>query len=365
MMRFGSSVVGSLVIFFPALVSAQLTEIPQGTATQPQGGAGQTMTVLMGRVSAEGGSAPPEKATVILECADEARAHGYSDAKGNFGITVAVVDATPSTSLFHRESGVISSQDWANCELYSDLSGYRSERIHMMSAPGRGMVEVGTIVLHPVVSQAQEFTVSATSLAAPEKAKKALEKGREEVKKGKWAAACDHFKKAIAAYPRYALAWVELGRAQAQQNNFADAQQSFHQAVTQDSGFLEGYAELARIAVIQKQWKELSDVTARLIQSAPDSSPEFWFLNSAANYNLGNVKQAEASAERGLRLDSRHQVPQMEYLYGLILASKQEFKSAAEHVAAYLKLSPHASDAQTAQLVLADYQKKSAGGAGR
>jgi tetratricopeptide (TPR) repeat protein len=364
-MRFSSSFIGSVVVFFPVLVSAQLTGIPQSAETQPQGGAGQTMTVLMGRVAAEGGSAPPEKATVILECADETRAHGYSDLKGNFSITVGVVDSTPSTALFHRESGVISNQDWASCELYSDLSGYRSERIRMMGAPGRGMVEVGTIMLHPVASQAQEFTVSATSLAAPEKAKKALEKGQEQVKKGKWAAACDYFKKAIAAYPRYALAWVELGRAQAQQNNFADAQQSFHQAVAQDSGFLEGYAELARIALIQKQWKELSDVTARLVQSVPDSSPEFWFLNSAANYNLGNVKQAETSAERGLRLDSRHQVPQMEYLYGLILASKQEFKSAAEHVAAYLRLSPHASDAQTAQLVLADYQKKSAGSAGR
>jgi len=344
-------------------VSAQMTGVPQSAETQPQGGAAQTMTVLMGRVAAEGGSAPPEKATVILECADETRAHGYSDLKGNFSITVGVVDATPSTALSHRESGVISNQDWANCELYSDLSGFRSERIQMISAPGRGIVDVGTIVLHPV-SQAQEFTVSATSLAAPEKAKKALEKGQEQVKKGKWVAACDYFKKAIAAYPRYALAWVELGRAQAQQNNFTDAQQSFHQAVAQDSGFLEGYAELARIAVIQKQWKELSDVTGRLLQSAPDSSPEFWFLNSAANYNLGNVKQAQTSAERGLRLDSKHQIPQMEYLYGLILASKQEFKSAAEHVAAYLKLSPNANDAQTAQLVLADYQKKSAGGAG-
>jgi tetratricopeptide (TPR) repeat protein len=364
-MRFSSSFIGSVVVFFPVLVSAQLTGIPQSAETQPQGGAGQTMTVLMGKVAAEGGSAPPEKATVILECADETRAHGYSDLKGNFSITVGVVDATPSTALLHRESGVISNQDWANCELYSDLSGFRSERIRMMGAPGRGMVEVGTIILHPVVSQGQEFTVSATSLAAPEKAKKALEKGQEQVKKGRWAAACDYFKKAIAAYPRYALAWVELGRAQAQQNNFTDAQQSFHQAVTQDSGFLEGYAELARIALMQKQWKELSDVTAHLVQSAPDSSPEFWFLNSAANYNLGNVKQAETSAERGLRLDSRHQIPQMEYLYGLILASKQQFKSAAEHVATYLQLSPHASDAHTAQLVLADCQKKSAGGAGR
>jgi tetratricopeptide (TPR) repeat protein len=367
-MRFSSSFIAALVVFFPLLVSAQLTEMPQANGTQPQSGMGQTMTILTGRVAAEGGSAPPEKATVILECADETRAHGYSDLKGNFSITIGVVDATPSTAsstaLSQRESGVITNQDWANCELYSDLSGFRSERIRMMSAPGRGMVDVGTIVLHPL-SQAQEFTVSATSLAAPEKAKKALEKGQEQGKKGKWAAASDYFKKAIAVYPRYALAWVELGRAQAQQNNFIDAQRSFHQAVTQDSGFLEAYAELARIALIQKQWKELSDVTARLVQSAPDYSPEFWFLNSAANYNLGNVKQAETSAERGLRLDSRHQIPQMEYLYGLILASKQQFKSAAEHVATYLKLSPHASDAQTARLVLADYQKKSADGEGR
>ena len=148
-MRFSSSFIASLVVFFPVLVSAQLTEMPQADGTQPQSGMGQTMTILTGRVAAEGGSAPPEKATVILECADETRAHGYSDLKGNFSITIGVVDATPSTALSHPESGVITNQDWANCELYSDLSGFRSERIRMMSAPGRGMVDVGTIVLHP------------------------------------------------------------------------------------------------------------------------------------------------------------------------------------------------------------------------
>src|SRR5207248_855728 len=220
--------------------------------------------------------------------------------KGDFSLTINVVDGSSLHALQQNaDSGLVSAFDWASCELYSDVSGYRSERIRMFGTPGRGIVQVGTIVLHPV-SPTQEFTVSATSLAAPEKARKNLEKGQEQEKKGKWTTAAEYFKKAIAAYPRYALAWVELGRTQVKQNNFLEAQQSFHQAVSQDSRFLAAYAELAPVAVVQKQWKELADVTDRLLQALPDSSPEFWFWNSAANYNLGNVKQAETSIERGL-----------------------------------------------------------------
>ena len=49
---------------------------------------------------------------------------------------------------------------------------------------------------------------------------------------------------------------------------------------------------------------------------------------------------------RGIRLDSAHRLPQMEYLYGLILARNQKYESAADHLSAYLKLSPQAADAQ-------------------
>src|SRR5438270_13902538 len=62
------------------------------------------------------------------------------------------------------------------------------------------------------------FTVSVTSLAAPDKAKKALEKGVQEERKGKWESARDYFTSAIKMYPRYALAWLALGRFQVRQN---------------------------------------------------------------------------------------------------------------------------------------------------
>lgn len=51
----------------------------------------------------------------------------------------------------------------------------------------------------------------------------------------------------------------------------------------------------------------------------------------------------------GLELDGQHQIPKLEYLLGAILAEKQDFAGALEHVRNYLRLSPDAGDADIAQ----------------
>ncbi len=295
-------------LLFPGSLLAQLSDI--SPAVQPRMSANQTKAVLMGKVAMDNGVASTDRATIVLECAGQTRAHTYSDGEGSFSLTIDIISDVPAAAHIQRETGVVSDQEWANCELYADLSGYRSERVHSFGGRDRGIVEVGTIVLHPL-AQDHSFAVSVTSLAAPDKARKAFDKGREQEQKGKWAAACDYFKRAVAVYPRYALAWMELGRAQVKQNSFAEAQQSFRQAVSQDSKLTDGYAELARLALQQQQWRELADITDRLLQVSPDSSPEYWFLNSAANFNLGNMKQAETSIGHGLGLDPKHQLSQM------------------------------------------------------
>jgi hypothetical protein len=341
-------------LLFPASLLAQLSDV---SPAQPRMSANQTKAVLMGKVAMDSGVASADRATIVLECAGQTRAHTYSDGEGSFSLTIDIVSDIPAAAHLQRETGVVSDQEWPNCELYADLSGYSSERVHSFAGRDRGIVEVGTIVLHPL-AQDHSFVVSVTSLAAPDNARKAFDKGREQEQKGKWAAACDYFKRAVAVYPRYALAWMELGRAQVKQNSFLEAQQSFRQAITQDAKLTDGYAELARLALLQQQWKELADITDSLLQVSPDSSAEYWFLNSAANFNLGNMKQAETSIGHGLGLDPKHQLSQMEYLYALILARKQDYKSAAEHVSTYLRLSPHAKDAETAQKALADFEKR-------
>jgi len=340
-------------VLIPRPTCAQFNQLPAGTRPPA---AGQNTAVLTGRVASEEGSAPDGSAEVVLDCGGEIRAHGYSAQKGNFSLTINL-DTSPGAILAPRHEATVATGDWGTCELYGVLAGYRSEHVRLSETPKTGMQDAGTIMLHPI-SPDHSFAVSVTSLAAPEKAKQALEKGEQQARKGKLSAAVEYFKRALAVYPRYALAWLELGRAQVRQNSFADAQQSFRQAVTQDSRLVAGYDELARLALQQHQWKDLADVTERIVQFAPDSGPQYWFFNSAANYNLGNIEKAATSVERGLRMDPNHKVPQMEYLYGLILAGKQDYKSANEHVATYLQLAPHANDAEAAKKSLAEFQQK-------
>jgi tetratricopeptide (TPR) repeat protein len=322
----------------------------------PSAMTGTGRIILTGKVATETNSPPSESVTVALECGDrEPVAAAHSDARGYFDINVELSDRSPG-HLARGDKHVLSSSDLPACELVANLAGYTSDPLRLTRGADIGPVDVGTIVLRSTTT-GQAFTVSVTSLAAPDKAKAAFEKGEEQKKKGKWAAAMDSFRKAIAVYPRYALAWLELGRVQARQSDFAQARESFRESITHDSKLADGYIELAHLAAQQQQWQELKTASEHLLRLHPDVA-EFWFLSSAANFNLGDSKEAETSIARGMRLDSDHRVPQLEYLYGLILARKQDYQAAAEHVSAYLKLSPQASDAPDAQKMLVELQKR-------
>lgn len=204
----------------------------------------------------------------------------------------------------------------------------------------------------------QRFTVSVSALAAPQKARKAFEEGEKEERKGRLEAAYQHFKEAVSTYPRYAIAWLELGRLQVKQSSLVDAQESFRQAVTSDTSLTTGYIDFAMVAAQQQNWQAMAEMTDTLVQRLPDSSPIYWFLNSAAYYNLGNVKEAESSITRAVRLDPQHQLPQVEYLYGLILGNKKDYKSATQHISAYLLLAPNSKDSLPARQVLAVFQQR-------
>lgn len=311
------------------------------------------MIWISGKVAVAGGSAAPDGVNVVLRCAGEERARVTSNVKGDFSIMLGGGAQGPG----ERQSV---SADWGSvmqgCEIDIDSAEYASKPVPLFNAGPEQINDVGTIVLHPHAGTSVE-TVSVTTLAAPDKAKTNFAKGKEQEKKGKWAAACNSFRRAVQVYPRYAVAWLELGRAQAKQKDFTEARQSFYQATSKDSHLLAGYAELANLALRQQQWTELARVTQDLLRLSPDSSADAWFLNSAANFNLGDVPTAETSAVRGLRIDSRRQVPQLEFLYAVILARKGALESAVAHLETYLQLVPHAGDSGTAAARLKEWKK--------
>jgi lipoprotein NlpI len=70
------------------------------------------------------------------------------------------------------------------------------------------------------------------------------------------------------------------------------------------------------------------------------------------------MKEAESSITRALRLDAQRQLPEVEYLYGLILGNKKDYKSATEYISAYLRLAPNSKESLSARQVLAAYEER-------
>lgn len=348
---------GTVFLSFSTIQAQRFPADPR-VAETPSGEMDPSRThpiAFSGKVSVESGADIMKDTVVVLECGFGDRARTNVDSKGRF--LLMLNDGSSSSPDGAHSDGTSVSNDWAACTLHAEALGYQSSTLNLQSE-NSGVSEVGTITLSPIGTQSGNSPiVSVASLAAPDKAKKDFVKGQDQAKKGKWAAACDSFRKAIQSYPRYALAWLELGRAQLHQNNINDAQQSFITATTQDSRFLPAYVELAHLEAAQKQWKAMARTTANIVELAPDSSAALWFLDSAANFNLQNFQRAESSAERGLRLDAAHRVPQLEYLYALILASKQNYGSAVQHIKSYLQLSPAANDAGEAKSRLTEFEK--------
>jgi tetratricopeptide (TPR) repeat protein len=314
----------------------------------------------VGSIVVDGSSGVLPNTSVVLECGGTERARTETDNDGSFILsptTPAANDAAsaPRGTVLWNSSGV------ADCTLYGDAQGYTSSQVYLSKQDSSGTVaKVGTIVLRPVNSaQAnQDATVSVASLSAPPKAKKAFEKGQKQVRKNNWQSACDYFRQAVQIYPPFAAAWLELGRAQAHQQNLAEARHSFQRAIDEDSHLAGAYGELASLAAKQNDWSLLTDVTDHLVQQLPNSSPSIWFLNSIGKFNTGQISNAKHSAEQGLRLDLHHAIPQLEYLYGMILARERNYVSAAQHIRTYLRLAPHTVDTSKAQAALSDIEQR-------
>ncbi|MGH9667498.1 MAG: hypothetical protein ACRD9L_24000, partial [Bryobacteraceae bacterium] len=79
--------------------------------------------------------------------------------------------------------------------------------------------------------------------------------------------------------------------------------------------------------------------------------------NAVANLNLHNLDGAEKSAREALKLDARHQNPKNEHVLGVILAQKQDYTGAAEHLQAFLKLVPQGQESDQVKQQLAEVQK--------
>ena len=336
---------------------------------------------LQGRVMLDDGLPPPELVLVERVCNGIARPEGYTDSKGRFNFELGqnnriLADASTDATSFDRGSSSLSrntrlpgapsgfpERELMNCELRASLPGYRSDIVQLAGRRVLDNPDVGTIILHHLAN-VEGYTVSATSALAPKDARKAFDKAQDQIRKKKWSDAKANLEKAVAAYPKYAAAWYDLGRAWESENNAEEARKAYGEALKADSKFLKPYLPLAGLAVRDKKWGDVADITSRLTSLDPYDYPQAYFYNAVANFNLRKLDAAEKSAREAVKADTGHTIPKANHLLGVILANKQDYAGAAENMKAYLTLAPDAKDGELVRKQLADVEKSLAAKAG-
>jgi len=323
---------------------------------------------VTGRVMMYDGSQPPERVIMETVCSgNTARSQGYTDPKGAFSVSVGpnsgftdvstsrIRDQVGETSVVAEGTGG-NSNPLVGCDLRARLSGYRSDTVsltgHWLDSPN-----VGAIVLYPIAA-IQGLIASATSAQAPKDARKAYEKGLDSVKKDKADQAELEFRKAVQLYPKHAAAWLELGKILEKKERYPEAREAYASALAADSKFVYPYEQLYRLALREKNWKDVVEKTDQLTHLDPYEFPNAYYFNALAHFELKEYDAAEKSAHQAVEADRKHSNPKVHYLLGAIKIQTKDWTGAAESFRAYLIAVPDAPEKAQVEKTLGQLEQQ-------
>jgi hypothetical protein len=321
---------------------------------------------------------------VLVErvCNARIRQQVHATSRGDFSMELgsmrdsyldASADSSPQYGQASKVPGTgISRFELRNCELRATVSGFQSSLISLVDlTPVSSSVDVGAIVVHRT-TKIKGLTLSAAPYKAPKDARRAYEKGLEAERKGRLADARQYFEKAVEIYPKNANAWFQLGTVLQNLAQKESARTAYTHATTIDSKFLPPHLSLASMAYEAEDWTQVLNLTNHVLDLDPlkyakvtgyilDLDPldyaEAYFYNSAANYKLNKIEDAEKSGLKAERLDVRPRFPQLHLLLAEIFARKNNYATAILETKIYLDLAPHGKDADQVRERLAKLER--------
>ena len=125
-------------------------------------------------------------------------------------------------------------------------------------------------------------SVSALDAAAPEDARKDLQKGRDLLVKGKEIdKSLKYFQRAIAAYPKYSEAYLLMGIAFSSQEKWQEAEEALQKSVDLNKNNTAATIALGAAQNQQKKYAQAEKTLLQAVSLAPDSAD--------AQFELGNT----------------------------------------------------------------------------
>jgi tetratricopeptide (TPR) repeat protein len=314
---------------------------------------GRAGGVLLGKLAMEGEPLPWERMLVDVDCKGSIVNATQTDLQGRFVITFVAAkgaDRTPADAQRQMET------QYEGCLVRASLAGFRSSTVTITAKNLRDEPNLPTITLSPE-GRGGGTELSMTTKDAPSNAMKAFEKARAEWLAQNPDGAEKNLKRAVQLYPGFAEAWLQLGKIQAESDP-KGAQEAFSKAVAADPKFVLPYEQLAALAVKGERWQEALENTSHALELDPMGTPQLWYYDALAKFQLGKTEEASVSASKSLAIDPRHSVLNTEQLLAVILARKADYVGALLHLNNCLSYLPPGSQADLVKQQIAQLEPK-------
>jgi hypothetical protein len=282
---------------------------------------------LLGKVAISGEMLPWEPILVTVECKGSTVSATQTDPRGDFAI---IPSSIPGEISQQGDSQRQMKVHYEGCVLQGFLTGFRSTTISVTERNLRDEPEVGTITLSRD-STARGTAMSMTSLSAPTAAVKDWSKAGADMLAQEPERARKELEKAVRTYPAFADAWYQLGRLQVLSDP-RNARLCLEKAVAADPSFVRPYGQLAALAARGEDWQGVLENTDHSLQLEPQGTIWIWYYSALANFQLGRVDLAEATAKKLLKMDPLHNIRNGEQLLAAILARKSDYGGALAHL---------------------------------
>jgi tetratricopeptide (TPR) repeat protein len=239
-----------------------------------------------------------------------------------------------------------------SCVLRASLSGYFSNTIDLS---GRRAIDDPNLPLLVLRSRATETTFGGEAgVGVPRSANRAWGRAGKAVQGKDWAEAERQLRIALEAAPGFSHAWHMLGVVCQNRAKQPEARAAYRRAIEAGPNAPGPYVLLAPLDIEAKDWPAAIRTADSLLKlDKKRRYPEAYMYKAIAQYHLGEVDAAEASARQATLLDTRHRLPRAEYILGVILARRRDYTGAAAHMRRYLELEPKAADAEAVRAHIA------------
>ncbi len=319
---------GLSLVLFSLFVVVRVTAqgIPQGAASTDTGLGG--INTISGMIVSSNGQRIARRVSVRLRSMTRGDRISTTDENGNFvfrgvppGDFIVVIDKEQDFEPFSQNVSVIQPRGMPPQTYYLSIR---------LELKGRAEAKPGVL--------------NAEFVNVPKPALVHYDKAVEQARKGNHPGAVEELKLAIKEYPSFMLAFNELGVQYLKLNQLENADEAFQSAlkITPDA-----FAALINRGIanfMMKRYGEAVPILRNALAKNDQSAVGHYFLGQALA-NLGLFEDAEKELLASLKLGNE-EMKEAHRILAIIYTSRGARKQAADELEAYLKLAPHAPDAE-------------------